>query len=194
MNNTWFLRPCSRRLLESETGPILRPELHGYNPVLTLWHHKALCEGSAQHKPPCTPRRFQPELAGSSLLLRRGWLHILYQNTPTDLKYVGKWAKIKMPEPVKLQHVPTNENVNEEVPSSAGPQKENQNPQNLLFWLKKATKRAGYYLSTRHQKPREPHVQKTECGWALNRTEQKQQKPLIQIQKRLWKDHLLLWL
>lgn len=78
-----------------------------------------------------------------------------------------------MPQPVKLQHVSTNENVNEEVSSSASPQKGEQRCSESAFLTKKATKRAGYCLSAPHQKPREPHVLKTRFGpkhlMALNR-------------------------
>lgn len=69
-----------------------------------------------------------------------------------------------MPEPIKLQHVSTNENVNEEVSSSANPQKGGLRSSESAFLTKKVTKRAGYYLSAQHQKPRAPHVQKTKSG------------------------------
>ena len=77
---------------------------------------------------------------------------------------MGKGAKIETPEPVKLQHESTNENVNEEVSSSASPQKGEPRSSESAFLTKKATKRAGYYFSAQHQNPREPHVQKTKSG------------------------------
>lgn len=66
-----------------------------------------------------------------------------------------------MTELEKMQHVSTNENVNEEVSSSASPQKGELRSSESAFLTKKATRKAGYYISAHHQKPREPHVERT---------------------------------
>lgn len=77
---------------------------------------------------------------------------------------MGKGAKIITPEPVRLQHVSTNENVNEEVSLSASLQKGEPRSSESAFLTKRATKRFGDYLSTLYKKQREPHVQKTKSG------------------------------
>lgn len=66
-----------------------------------------------------------------------------------------------MTELEKLQHVSTNENVNEEVSSSASPQKGELRSSESAFLTKKASRKAGYYISAHHQKPGEPHVERT---------------------------------
>lgn len=67
-----------------------------------------------------------------------------------------------MTELEKLQHVSTNENVNEEVSSSASPQQGELRSSESAFLTKKATRRAGYYLPAQHQKQRDPHVERNE--------------------------------
>lgn len=138
------------------------------NPLLEVKRVQSCINASASQSPlqgqspaqvSCPPRRYRCArcLCNQSLQAAR----YTYQNTPTDPKYVGKGAKTETPEPVKLQHVSTNENVNEDASTSASPQKGKPRSSESAFLTKKATKRAGYYLSAQHQKL---HVQKTQSG------------------------------
>lgn len=159
VNDRWFVKSHSKSLLQSETGPILHWESSGNHPVLTPGQPKVPRKGRAQHKPPLPT---QALTAAPTAFAAKACKWLPCSTEEADYTFYIKillliqsmWEK----EPrLKCQ---SQENCNMYQQMKMWMKKfqqvlrrENRDPQNLLFWLKRQLKELGptSLLNIRHQ-------------------------------------------